>query len=674
LTSSRTHKTKALQARIVSGSVVLLSGSGLTTAINLAYNLVIARYLGPKSFGHATVVYTLLTLLSAITLSYQIVCSKIVAQQQTEEGKAAAYRMLHRSSWSCGLAVGLVLFLFESSISGYLNLPDPTLVALLAVGVAFYIPLGTRRGYIQGTYGFRGLAANMVLEGAVRLGGSFALVLLGFGVRGVIAANAAAVAVAYLAIPPKISSYKASPIGLWQTVLEMSQALFFFAGQVLINNCDIVLVKHLFSAQEAGIYSAVAMVGRVIFSFSQAVVNSTFPLVAGTGSKERRDLRVIGTSLLLVFSIGSVMAIALYLTPPWIWSYLFGAGFEAAGRYSLSYLQAMYAVKTVIYSLCAVIITYEMSYKIANTSWIQLLFSGVLIEGMNHFHSSLREVIVVQIDIIVGLLVCVAIPFLIEIIRESRVQVSDRSYAPVRVIRPVSEDEVIGEFLKSDFHRPEFLPYRDTFGGIVARPNFADPVENAKRRALLFTMHLSLWAEIPDDTSWYEVEINQPGIGAVRAFPRAQWRKIARGSYSITEVSERLRSLRGSLPRDFLSKIDQISDDLARGNNGFGAVLLIGTSESGPLTILDGNHRLVAALEGAPDKVLTLRFMCGLSSRMNQCCWYHTSPLTLFRYAKHLVSRAMSGPDVELARLLRGSEAERPGETMESEAVQVSTE
>ena len=674
MVNGRTHETRTLQARIVSGSVVLLSGSGLAAAINLLYNLVIARYLGPDNFGHATVVYTLLTLLSAVTLSYQIVCSKIVAQHQSPEGKAAAYRMFHRSAWGCGIAVGLVLLLFQSSIAEYLNLPDPVLVALLAIGAAFYVPLGSRRGYIQGTYGFRGLATNMVVEGAARLGGSFLLVILGFGVRGVIGANAAAVAITYLVIPPRITTKAASPIGLWKAVLEMSQALFFFAGQVLINNCDIVLVKHLFSAEEAGLYAAVAMVGRVIFSFSLAVVNTTFPLVAGTRDEERKNFRVIGTSLLLVFSIGSVLAIALYLTPPWVWSTLFGSGFQIAGKYNLSYLQAMYAVKTVVYSLCVVIITYEMSYKIANTSWIQLLFSGVLIEGISHFHTSLREVILVQIDIIFGLLVFVAIPFLFEIIRESRSLETDQGFSPVRLIRRVTEDEVIAEFLKSDFDRPEFLPYRDTFEGIVARPNFDDPVENAKRRALLFTMHLSLWAELPEDTSWYEVEINEAEIDAIRAFPRAQWRKLARGNYSIKQVASQLRARRQSLPAIFLSKISRISGDIAQGRNGFGAVILIGTSEGGPLTVLDGNHRLVAALDGAPDRIGTLRFMCGLSPRMKQCCWYHTSPLTLFRYGKHLLSRAMRGADEDLARLLKGPESDRVGEGIKSEPIQVSTE
>lgn len=665
------HKTKTLQARIVSGSLVLLSGSGLTSAINLAYNLVIARYLGPKSFGHATVVYTLLTLLSAVTLSYQIVCSKIVAQQQSEAGKVAAYRMFHRSAWGCGLVVALVLLLFRSGIAEYLNLPDPMLVALLAIGAAFYVPLGSRRGYIQGTYGFRCLATNLVVEGAARLGGSFLLVVLGFGVRGVIGANAAAVAVAYLVIPPRITSQAPSPLGIWDAVLEMSQAMFFFAGQVLINNCDIVLVKHFFSAREAGLYAAIAMVGRVIFSFSSAVVNTTFPLVAGTRSEERKDFRVIGTSLLMVFTIGSVLAIALYFTPPWVWSALFGSGFQIAGRYNLSYLQALYAFKTVIYSLSVVIITYEMSYKIANTSWIQLLFSGVLVEAIYRFHSSLREVVLLQIELISGLLILVAIPFLINARRESRSALINRRYMPIRVIRKVSEDEVIAEFLKSDFHRPEFQAYRESLGAIVARPNFNDPVENTKRRALLFRRHLSLWAEIPGDTSWFEVEVNYPDIDYVRAFPRAQWRKLARGNYSVTEIAGRVLAQRGSLPDNFMSKIDRIAGELACGSNGFGAVILIGRTESEPVTVLDGNHRLVAALHAAPGQVVRLRFMCGLSSRMKQCCWYHTSFLTLLRYGWHVLMRAVRGWEPEIAKMLESSETDRSGGGIGNEAVQV---
>ena len=59
---------------------MLLVGSGVTTGINLIYNVAIARYLGPTGYGQAAVVYTLLTLLSAITLSFQIISAKFAAQ------------------------------------------------------------------------------------------------------------------------------------------------------------------------------------------------------------------------------------------------------------------------------------------------------------------------------------------------------------------------------------------------------------------------------------------------------------------------------------------------------------------------------------------------------------------------------------------------------------------
>lgn len=650
--TGRIYNPKSLQARIVSGSVVLLTGSGLTTAINLAYNIVVAQFLGPQGFGHATVVYTLLTVLSAVTLSFQIISAKLVAQQTGEEEMAAVYRLFHKSAWACGVVVASVLLLYQQAVSDYLRLPDPLLVALLAIGAAFYVPLGVRRGHIQGTCGFRKLAGNLVLEGAVRLGGSFLLVLAGYGVRGVIAANAAAIAAAYLAAGPKLTGHLPNSLRLSYAFRETAQALVFFSGQVLINNSDIVLVKHFFPAKTAGLYAAVAMVGRVIFAFSSAVVNSTFPLVAGTREEDRRDLRVIATSLLLVLGSGSMLAFGLCITPASIWAKLFGAGFQITGEYSMPSLLALYALATVVYSLSVVIITFEMSYKIANTSWVQLLFSGVLIAGICRFHSSMHEVILVQLYLMAALFMFVAVPFLIDSLTNPKDFLAGGTQWPLRLLRRVSEDEVIAEFLKSDFENSAFKEYRASMREIVTKPNFNDPVENAKRRALLFIRHLALWKEIPAGTKWYEVEVNEANLNSIRVFPRAQWRKLARGNFSIKEVAESLNEGRGGLEAEFLSKIDSISEQLNQDDNGFGAVILIGVDENKPQAILDGNHRLVAAVLSAPLKLKKLKFICGLSPRMAECCWYNTNLVTLTRYATNVLAQVIHNPEAELARLL----------------------
>lgn len=649
------HKPNRLQARIVSGSFVLLSGSTLATAINFAYNITVARFLGPNGFGQATAVYTILTLLASVTLSFQIISAKIVAQQPSLEAKSAGYRGFQRAAWVCGIFVALMILLFRSSIADYLNLPSPVLIGIIAIGIAFYVPLGSRRGYLQGAYGFRRLATNLVIEGAVRLGGSLLLIGLGFGVTGVITANSAAVAVAYFAIVPRLAPRIPNPVAFAHAFREMTQALVFFAGQVLINNCDIVLVKHFFESREAGLYAAVAMVGRVIFTFSQSVVNSMFPLVAGSTEEDRRDFRVIATALLLVLGIGCAIALGLRVTPDWVWTAFLGSRFEIAGPHGLSYLLALYAITSVIYSLSAVVITFEMSYKIANTSWIQLAFSGVVIGGICLFHSSLRQVILVQLVLMTLLLVLVALPFLITSLTGSDVTEDVGSFGPARLLREVSEDEVISEFLKSDFYRPIFQQYKEALGRIVLHPNLSDPQENARRRALFLVRHLSLWNEIPAGTRWYEIEMTESRLGQIRVFPRAQWRRIGKGNFWITEIASRLDALlnarRDEDDSQFLAKLAAIRDRFTGDSGPLGSVILIGVNESGPLTLLDGNHRLVGAML-ASGKVRNLRFLCGFSPKMRECCWHNTNLTTLFHYGRNVAKNAFVRPASELEKLL----------------------
>src|SRR5579863_4972822 len=79
---------KTLKSQLLGGSLTLLAGSGLVGVTNLIYNVVTARLLGPTGFAHATVVYTILMLMSGITLSFQVVCAKYVAKSTSADGRA----------------------------------------------------------------------------------------------------------------------------------------------------------------------------------------------------------------------------------------------------------------------------------------------------------------------------------------------------------------------------------------------------------------------------------------------------------------------------------------------------------------------------------------------------------------------------------------------------------
>jgi hypothetical protein len=296
-----------------------------------------------------------------------------------------------------------------------------------------------------------------------------------------------------------------------------------------------------------------------------------------------------------------------------------------------------------------------MSYKIANTSWVQLAFSGVLVAAICRFHSSLREVIWVQLILMIVLLVVVAVPFIWSSLADSEIVEQAAPSGPIRILRRVSEAEVIAEFLKSDFNCPAFHEYRNALSDLVMAPNLDDPIENAKRKALLFIRHLALWKEVPANTEWYEVELRPSELRHVRVFPRAQWRKLARGNFSVPAVAERMGKNKSAIEPSFRAKIDAIGDRVLREDPDLGAVVLIGINETEPITVLDGNHRLMAAILASPHNMGRLRFLCGLSSRMSECCWYNTNLVTLTRYAKNVLAHMVRDPEAELARLLQNA-------------------
>jgi O-antigen/teichoic acid export membrane protein len=629
---------ESLRGAILSGSMTLLIGSALVSCINLVYNILIARSLGAAGFGHAVSIYTLLMLLSAVTLSFQFVCSKFVAKNTSLIAKASVYHVLHRRSWQAGAVVGATLAASSKLIAHYLNLPDPWLVTLLAVGTAFYIPLGVRRGLLQGMYQFRTLSVNFILEVLVKLGATLALLASNLGVRGVIIAVAASVIVAYFAAVPPINFAAVREEDLPASFLEGVQAIVFFIGQVVINNIDILLVKHFFPAAEAGMYAAIAVVGRVVYMASWAVISSMFPLTAGAQRVEPHRRTIIITPLLLILLITGVSCLGLWMLPQMAWKALFGATFLLGANKGLPLL---YVVATGTYCVSVVLIAYEMSRKIGNTGWLQLLFSGGIALGIYAFHSTLHQVVMVQLVLMAIMLLCVAVPFF-RVSPEFSLDpegVAPEAGGAVVKVRRASEAEVLAEFLKNEFYQPEFNEYWHRLEKVVFYPDLNDDRENAIRRALLFRRRGRMWRELPRDTEWWEVRLEPADLTRVRVFPRSQWRGVANGDFALKRIAQRIRMGAVSpLKNRFLAKLRSVSGHLRQEETPHSSILLIGLNESSPLTIIEGNHRMVAATMVSPFIVgERFRFFCGFSPRMTECCWYKTDMATLWHYAKNSV-------------------------------------
>ena len=114
--------------------------------------------------------------------------------------------------------------------------------------------------------------------------------------------------------------------------------------------------------------------------------------------------------------------------------------------------------------------------------------------------------------------------------------------------------------MRSEFHHPEFEEYRDEFGYLVRNPNLDNHRENALRRALLFLRRGAMWRELPEDTQWFQSRTHPRRSDSDPVFPRAQWRRVAEGSFYMTDMIESLRQKWQETPDDeFFRKLDRIT-------------------------------------------------------------------------------------------------------------------
>ena len=398
---------RTAQSTVLSGSLIMLVAMMLVNVFNFAYNMIMARMLGPGAFGNINAAVTLLLLASCISLAFQLVCAKFVAKNQGDPGKAAVVHSLLGKAWIVSLLLGAGLFFTQKPVARYLNVPSPWIIGILALGIAAYAPLGVKRGAMQGICAFQRLGTNFVLEALTRLVFGVLLVVLGYGVLGAVGAISASVIVACFV--PRIPAQLRTCRGVAEPLLlaEAVQAIVFFVGQVIINNIDILLVKHFFPADPAGIYAAISQIGRILYFASWfGVVNAMFPVAAAAGPDEKKD-HGLGLPVLLVLGISILFIAVAAAVPHLIMGVIFGSRFIDIG-----WLLALYAAGTALYSLSVVFIAFEMSRRIANTGWLQLMFSGALVLGIGLFHGSLREVIMVRIVLMAVMLVLVALPFL----------------------------------------------------------------------------------------------------------------------------------------------------------------------------------------------------------------------------------------------------------------------
>ena len=383
------------------GSILFIS-TLIVNAGNYATNLLLGRWLGPTNFSEVSLLITLLLMISFVALAFQLTAAKYVAELYTENRDTEVNTLLKwLQKWALMVGICLTAFTVFFSIfwQDFFQTHSSTPFIIFGLGLPLYLLMSLNRGVLQGQAAYRKLAVTYQAEMCSRLGLSLAFVSLGYGVNGVAWGITLSLLITYLIARVKLKEISTPLLDYRKIVHFLLVILLYECSQILINNSDTVLVKHYFSPIEAGFYAALALIGRIVYFGTWTVVTILFPTVIRLEKEGKNHLKYFFGGLSVVAIIAGLIILVTYFFPNQIVQILFGEKYL-----SIAPLLWQYALATGLFACGNVFVYYHLSLNRRSPVWITLVAGIVQILLIIAFHKDFKQVIHIQIGLMLSLL------------------------------------------------------------------------------------------------------------------------------------------------------------------------------------------------------------------------------------------------------------------------------
>lgn len=300
-------------------SLATVSGAGAA----LVFNVFMARALGPETFGVMGALLAIFAIVSqfgnALQLTVARSTSRAIAEGDTMQVSSLLMSSL-RLMLVIAVGVSIGLMLLTPVLSDFLRVPSRLTLIFLAVSTSLYLMLPVLRGSLQGLQKFVSLSINRMGEKIVLLLAGVSLVVTGMGINGVmIALGIAGTAMIILASVSLRSFFKWSVTTMdWRSLVKPGVPVLLTVVLIsIVANMDLVLAKHFLEDRDAGLYSAIARTGRIVFFISLAFSRAMFPKAAEAHALGRSPKFLMARSVAYIgtFCLAAVVAAAFIAKP-----------------------------------------------------------------------------------------------------------------------------------------------------------------------------------------------------------------------------------------------------------------------------------------------------------------------------------------------------------------------
>ena len=372
---------------------------------NYLYNLILGRILGPEQFADAAVLITFLLVLSFVAMTFQLVTAKFSVVFENDTLKNFISK-IYKNATIVGLGFGTLIIVFAKQLQAIFNTSSSSMFTVFGIGVPLYFLMSVNRGVFQGKKEFKNLSITYQAEMLSRLLITLALIFF-FNIQfSTIIAIGILISFGFGLVPFKFENlnFKTSII-IKENQSKLVKDFFIITAfyeltQIIINNSDILLVKHYFESYDAGLYASLALIGRIVYFIAWMFVMLLLPTVVQLKKEGKETSPILFKYVSYITAIASIIVSCCSLFPETTITLLFGKSYLA-----MAPLLWKYALATGLFAISNIFAYYYLSLD----RFVPVVFSGIF--GMLQmglvvfFHKSLEQVVHMQIIAMLLLLV-----------------------------------------------------------------------------------------------------------------------------------------------------------------------------------------------------------------------------------------------------------------------------
>lgn len=255
------------------------------------------------------------------------------------------------------------------------------------------IMLPSPRGVLQGMQEFSTLGFNIAIEKPALLFFGALFIYLGMGINGAILSyGVTSIFVLLLtSIPLKsVLERKSEQINIPVYKYAFPMFILIFSITVM-SSIDTLFVRKYFPVEVSGYFTALKMLGQIIYFLSLALGGVLLSKVSGLNTLNRAHALLLRKALIYFGILLAAILSAYAVAPDTILVVLFGKSYSSISQYLVRY-----AFAVGLLSLAIILMFYDVSVKRIIFRYPLILFTVLEIVLLMVFHETLDQIIAVQ--------------------------------------------------------------------------------------------------------------------------------------------------------------------------------------------------------------------------------------------------------------------------------------